>query len=134
MTRPGLFLCGCDPENPRIKHYSFHPDSNGGGTFKRFNDQGQEVCPWHGVPLYGFLTPLVTGPQGNRIIDYSKAGSKRPLKLKPTESIDRRDTRDPLEVGRTLLHGSFTDLDSHSLHEIADKFERGELTLPHQAQ
>jgi hypothetical protein len=54
------FLCGCDVEQ-KLKSYG-----------KERIEQGMSVCPEHGYPLKGYLSPLRQSGAGNMVIDYSK--------------------------------------------------------------
>lgn len=47
-------------------------------------------------------------------------GADRPLHLRPTSSVDRRDTRDPEEIGRDHLRGDFACQNSSSIHPSTD--------------
>lgn len=98
MTRPGRYLCGCNPDKMRNYFTSIDPVTEIANS-TRFDDAGNQVCPEHGEPLYGFRSPLVETPLGGRL-DYSNMGrDKKSLKLTdPSEYEDRRDNRDPVQV------------------------------------
>lgn len=100
----GHFLCGCDPNDEFVRTYRAEVAPNGGLSFKRFKN-GFEVCPIHGARLYGWASPMVQGPQGNNVIDYSvHRGGVLNIDWKRMKSNpDFRDNRDPEQVGRELL-------------------------------
>lgn len=102
LTRPGLFLCGCDPQDPHIKTYYTNVTADGQQTNKRYNARGVEVCPQHGVPMYGFMSDAA------KVVGNGKAPSGQ---LGSPDIVDIRDIRDPTEVGHEHLarqngHGS----------------------------
>lgn len=72
MSRPGLFLCGCDPTE-KISEFGS----------KRFDTLGFEVCPEHGDRLYGYRSHLL-----------SKSASDKPLNLNFGDA--RPNNQDPL--------------------------------------
>ncbi len=103
------FLCGCDSKDPHVRNY--HPKlvkQNGQDVlaFKHFDKQGNEICPIHGVPLKGSAFPVKRGPQGNDVPDHHKdfirryGESRREIQ---SNVLDRRDNRDPVEVGTEVL-------------------------------
>lgn len=84
MTRPGLYLCGCDPLTKIVRF---------GG--KRFDKQDFEVCPEHGERMYGWASPDLDS-RGKP--DYStKSLSRKPLELNFNDHI-KPDNRDPVLV------------------------------------
>lgn len=115
MSSPGKFLCGCDPKDPHVKNYSM--DLVVVGTEKVLSNKrwkdGKEVCPIHGKPLYGSASITKRGPQGNQIIDHYAEfqavygrGKDAPI----VSSVeDRRDNRDPEEVGLAYLSRKTTE-------------------------
>jgi hypothetical protein len=53
VTGPGLYLCGCSPSGKR----SYRLDLDGRGALvAKTGPGGVEVCPEHGVRLYGWRT------------------------------------------------------------------------------
>lgn len=104
-ARPGQFLCGCDPAHMK-KVYGKSRYEGGRTEIIQFGDTqiernvgGIEVCPDHGSPMYGFLSPQMEKAGLGRVIDYSKKGSAETVKLvKDPEIVDRRDLRTTEQV------------------------------------
>lgn len=114
MTRPGLYLCGCDPDEKRS--YSAFLISNGSDPVysTRRIENGVDVCPEHGQPLYGFKSPPITDGQWGRRADY-RGYPRTPGKLKSTPpSEDKRDNRDPEEVYREIVAGRSAGSNGHA--------------------
>lgn len=85
---PGQYLCGCDPET-KLRYYS-SVDENVVHTSRRYDERGNEVCPEHGEPMYGWRSQIIQTPRG-RALDYSRHGTKKKnFKLSPEEVGDRR--------------------------------------------
>lgn len=83
---PGFYLCGCEP----TKMFEI---------YKKVRVEGDvEVCPEHGEPMYGYLSPQVERPGLGRVIDFSKKGSASTVKLERSEIQDHRDNRSPMEA------------------------------------
>jgi len=87
----GKFLCGCNPGDKQ-RHTTFIV-SNGLQTFqsfKRYDEQGFEVCPEHGHRLYGWASaaPVNKTTTGGAI---------------KSTAPDLRDNRDPETIGREIL-------------------------------
>lgn len=105
----GHYLCGCDPNNERIKSYTTSIDPvTQQLTSKRYDSQGFEVCPIHGKRLYGWNGIKKQGPQGNTVTDWQAEaedlyGTASQRELGALKIKDRRDTRDPEGVGQELL-------------------------------
>lgn len=93
MTAPGLFLCGCDPHDPHVQTFRYEV-VNGQLTNIFYDKKGRRVCPIHGRPLYGHATTDKDDP-GREL------GPVPPVK--PSWTEDRRDNRDPTEVGEEYL-------------------------------
>jgi len=100
VTRLGLFLCGCDPVQKR--NYNVTVTNDGVLTDRRFDDEGYEICPEHGVRLYGWASPSFQHPGGQTLLDWGKMGSRRELKLEPS-GPDRRNFIDTISVGEERL-------------------------------
>lgn len=115
MTGQGLYLCGCNPLDPKVQNYKrdlvFVPGMKDPVlSSKRYDKDGNEICPIHGKPLYGFMTVTKTGPQGNDVYDHKAEiermyGGKIPEIAGPLGSPDIEDKRmnqDPEEVYMAL--------------------------------
>lgn len=114
MTSPGLFLCGCNPLDKQVQNYTRELVQVPGLkepvlSSKRYDKHGNEICPIHGKPLYGFMTPTKTGPQGNDVYDHRAEvdriyGKSYSSDLHGSEGItDIRDTRTPEEAYADLM-------------------------------
>jgi hypothetical protein len=88
------YLCGCDYKDPRIQEYGVTVHSDGTMTKKRYDRQGFEVCPIHGMRLRGWYSEQERAPK-------PKPRTSGPMGTPGTE--DRRDLRDPQEVGEAYL-------------------------------
>lgn len=116
----GKFICGCDPKDPKIQGYYAQLVPFGDKqvlTNKRYDKQGNEICPIHGAKLYGSASITVRGPQGNEIVDYraefyQRYGKKKVEIFASVE--DRRDNRDPSIVGAEYLSGRASAGNGHS--------------------
>ena len=82
----GVFLCGCTPEEKA--HYQT----------ERRDPHGNLLCPEHGQPMYGYLTPTVDHPGLGRMLDYKRMGTGSTVRVSSEGVIDRRDNRDPEQV------------------------------------
>jgi hypothetical protein len=87
MTAPGLFICGCNPNDPHVKNYTSDP---------RRDKDNRQVCPIHGKPMYGIATESVHD-------SYERIYGKIKTSPIPAGLEDRRDTRDPAELGEQVL-------------------------------
>lgn len=83
---PGHFLCGCSPADKA--HYR-----------ETRIEHGLVVCPEHGEPMYGYMSPQVDKPGLGNQIDYSKIGTGHTVRW-PEGLVDRRDNRDPQQMHR----------------------------------
>lgn len=97
------FGCGCSYE--KAKTYSFNLQRDGVTlSGQRFDEEGYEVCPEHGIRKYGWASPLISVPPNGDRIDWSKMGSKnKEINLNPKITEDRRDNRDPIKIGMKIL-------------------------------
>lgn len=86
---PGQFLCGCDPAMKWA-------------TYKtRRIENGVKVCPEHGEPMYGYLSPHQVERAGlGRVIDYSNKaqGKLSSAAFQKLDVEDKRDLRSTEEV------------------------------------
>jgi hypothetical protein len=114
MIGVGTFLCGCRPEE-KI-NYSTEFDPTTGMIRQRTDAQGFLVCPEHGERMYGWRSPQKHTPLGRKL-DYDAiySGKKRVLKLTATDTVDRRDNRDPQAVARETFPDGI-----RSFHSRAD--------------
>lgn len=104
-AHPGQFLCGCDPAQ-KLESYKKRRYIGGQIEILKLGDVeiernvgGIEVCPEHGEPMYGFLSPQIEKPGLGRAIDYSRVGSGDTIKFtKDPEIKDRRDLRTTEEL------------------------------------
>lgn len=88
------YLCGCDYKEKRIQEYGVTVHSDGSMTKKRYDREGFEVCPIHGKRLVGWYSELERNPK-------PQPRTNRPL---GTPGVaDRRDLRDPAELGQAHL-------------------------------
>lgn len=104
-ARPGQFLCGCDPAH-MLELYKKRRYEGGVMEVIKFGDSeiernvgGVEVCPEHGYPMYGYLSPQVEKEGLGRHIDYGSKGQGQTVKItKNPDIVDRRDLRTTEEV------------------------------------
>ena len=101
-----FFLCGC--KQSEKKRYAMQvvdkqPNKEAFLSSSRFDKEGYEICPEHGLRIYGWASPQVSGPQGNNVLDYSHYGPKKKLSKIESTVEDKRDNRDPEEIGRKIL-------------------------------
>lgn len=93
-TRPGLYLCGCNP----AEKVNYHVDK-----FNGTDNEGFQVCPEHGERLYGWRSPRATQPGQHSRLDWSKVGSKPGTRFQVSNEPDRRDNRDPAVLGAEIF-------------------------------
>jgi hypothetical protein len=109
LASSGTFLCGCTPDSKRGYSGDMKPNGIGGEmvyTDKRYDDDGFEVCPEHGMRMYGWQSA------DTRAGHYIDTGDGRPATFVPPKSRskpltsrqeDTRDVRDPQEVGAAIM-------------------------------
>lgn len=93
MIGPGKWLCGCTPAekahylSDRLAHYpSDRRDSRG------------LLCPEHGEPMYGYLSPTTFTASGRDATDWGKMGTGSTVRINDSEIVDRRDNRPPIQA------------------------------------
>jgi hypothetical protein len=92
-----VYICGCDYRDPHIQRYGVTVHSDGSITNKRYDRNGYEVCPIHGLRLRGWATVPRTSPPIGAMREPSPKGDLG------SEIPDRRDNRDPATVGEEWL-------------------------------
>jgi hypothetical protein len=74
------FLCGCDVEAKQASYRTVRTD-----------DAGNPICPEHGSHVYGFASPQITGPAGNRVPDWkAMSTSGKFIPVMEPESVARQ--------------------------------------------
>lgn len=76
VTRPGLYLCGCDPDEKQAQY-----------KHRRTDAEGNDVCPEHGQRMYGYLSQHAERHLKGNLSDWPEYDG--PI---------LRDNRDPLLV------------------------------------
>lgn len=92
MPSNNTFICGCTKAEK--SNYSMDFDPRTGFVIVRRDSEGYEICPEHGMRLYGWRSHFIETPIGDKI-DYSKKGTDDEINIDTSELEDRRDNRDP---------------------------------------
>lgn len=91
------YLCGCSQESKR--HYTTIKTGDSLTNIRRDVD-GMEICPEHGKRLVGWAAATTANPFAPPNAGKSKSNIDW-TKFRYTN--DRRDTRDPEELGKAIL-------------------------------